>query len=63
MVKINIDRDKCESGNCGECVDICPMEILVLEEDKIIMKNTELCSLCEVCMDVCPQKCLNVEDD
>jgi NAD-dependent dihydropyrimidine dehydrogenase PreA subunit len=63
MVKVIIDYDKCIGGECGECVDVCPVEVLILEGDKIAIQNPEDCNLCEVCMDVCTQECLNVEDD
>ena len=62
MAKIEIDQNKCDGIDCGECVDVCPMEVVVLEGDKVVVKNPEECSLCEVCMDVCPQECITVED-
>jgi len=63
MVKIEIDQSKCENSDCGECADVCPMEVLVLEGDEIIIQNLEECSLCEVCMDVCPQECIIIDDE
>ncbi|MDR0911901.1 MAG: 4Fe-4S dicluster domain-containing protein [Methanobrevibacter sp.] len=63
MVKIDIDYNECDGSECGECVDVCPMEILVLDGDKVVIKNLEECSVCEVCMDVCPNECIEVEDD
>ena len=63
MAKITIDTEKCEGADCSECADICPMENLVLEGDKIVIKHPEDCSLCEVCMDVCPNEAIEVEDD
>ncbi|KZX11236.1 4Fe-4S binding protein [Methanobrevibacter curvatus] len=63
MVKIEIDYNKCEGSDCGECVDACPMEVLVLEGDKVVIVDPEECSVCEVCMDVCPEECIEVEDD
>ncbi|WP_424353842.1 4Fe-4S binding protein [Methanobacterium sp. MBAC-LM] len=63
MVKITVDYDKCEGAECGECVDVCPMEVLVIEGDTLIIKNKGECSLCEVCMDVCPDEAIKVEDD
>lgn len=62
MTKITIDHRKCEGAECAECVDACPMEVLVLEEDKIVIQNKEECSLCEVCMDLCPNEAVEVED-
>ncbi|MCF0225809.1 MAG: 4Fe-4S binding protein [Methanobrevibacter sp.] len=63
MAKVTIDQSKCEGADCCECVDVCPMEVIVLEGDKVVVKNPDDCSFCEVCMDVCPQECVNVEND
>lgn len=63
MVKITIDYNNCDGADCGECVDACPMETLIIEGDKIIIQNKEECSLCEVCMDVCPNEAIEVEDN
>ena len=30
MADIIIDNDKCD--NCGDCADVCPMEVLILED-------------------------------
>ena len=30
MSTVIIDASKCENADCGECVDMCPMEICVL---------------------------------
>ncbi len=35
MVKITIDYEKCDGAECGECADACPMEVLIIEGDKI----------------------------
>lgn len=63
MVKITVDCDKCDGAECGECVDICPMEVFILNGDTIVIQNKEECNLCENCMDVCPNDALNVEDE
>jgi NAD-dependent dihydropyrimidine dehydrogenase PreA subunit len=63
MVKITIDHEKCDGADCGECADVCPMEVLIIDGDKIVIQNKEECSLCEVCMDVCPNEAVEVEDD
>lgn len=61
--KITINHDLCEGADCEECVDVCPMEILVLDGDKIKIQNTDDCNECEACMDVCPNECITVEED
>ena len=63
MAKVTIDYDKCDGADCAECSDVCPMEVLVLEGDKIEIVNPEECSYCEVCMDVCPNECIKIEDE
>ena len=39
MVKITIDQDKCEGADCAECIDVCPMEILVLDGEKVVTRE------------------------
>ena len=63
MAKVTIDYNTCQGDECAECADVCPMEVLVLDGNKIQIQNPEDCSLCEVCMDVCPEECINVEDE
>ncbi len=63
MSKIIIDYEKCEGADCGECADVCPMEILVIEGDKIVVQHPEECNLCEVCMDLCPNEAITVKED
>ncbi len=63
MVKITIDYDKCDGANCAECADVCPMEVLIIDDEKIVIRDVEECSFCEVCMDVCPNGAVNVEED
>ena len=35
MADITINRDKCD--NCGDCTDVCPMEVLILEDGKLTL--------------------------
>ena len=51
MPIVTINYDKCKGIDCAECVDVCPMEVLVLEGDKVEIVDPEDCSFCEVCMD------------
>ncbi|MBQ9025021.1 MAG: 4Fe-4S binding protein [Methanobrevibacter sp.] len=63
MSKITLDYSKCSGDDCAECADVCTMEVLVLEGDKIVIVDPDECSYCEVCMDVCPEECIKIEDD
>jgi NAD-dependent dihydropyrimidine dehydrogenase PreA subunit len=62
MVKITIDNGKCDGLDCGECADVCSMEVLVIEGNEIAIKSPEECSLCEVCLDVCPNDAINLDE-
>jgi len=63
MVKIVIDYESCDGKDCAECVDGCPMEIIVINGDKIDIQNMENCSLCELCLDVCPREAVSIKED
>lgn len=62
MANVKIDYDKCKGPSCAECVDICPMAIFVVDGDKIVTENEEICSQCQICMDTCPNQAITVED-
>jgi NAD-dependent dihydropyrimidine dehydrogenase PreA subunit len=62
MVNITIDYEKCDGADCAECADVCPMEVLIIDGEKIVIRDKEECSFCEVCMDVCPNEAVKVEE-
>jgi len=45
---------------CGDCVEICPRDIIKIEGDKIFTKNMINCSLCNQCVDVCELDAVSV---
>ena len=56
---VKIDLEKCEG--CGECVDICPNEVLELKDEKAIVANDD-CAGCESCVETCPEEAITVEE-
>jgi NAD-dependent dihydropyrimidine dehydrogenase PreA subunit len=62
MVEIKIDPEKCEG--CGECVKICPLDVLELAEfgGKKIARvvNIDLCFKCHGCEQNCIQGAIKV---
>lgn len=46
MADIIIDNDKCD--NCGDCADVCPMEVLILEDEKLTVNEPDECSYCHI---------------
>ena len=44
---------------CGECVKICPNQVLFLAGKKLTI-NREICSVCEACAENCPSGALEI---
>ena len=49
---ISIDYEKCNSLNCLECLDLCPMQVFEIK-DKIIIFDNSKCVGCLACQEVC----------
>lgn len=47
---------------CGECVDICPVEVYELQNEKSVPVNAEECVGCESCIEVCEQEAITVRE-
>jgi len=54
MPRIQIDYERCSS--CRKCVEICPKKILIMENNRVKVKNVLECNLCRDCMDICEEK-------
>ena len=46
----------------GECVDICPVEVYELQNEKSVPVNAEECVGCESCIEVCEQEAITVRE-
>ena len=57
---VNVDQDKCVG--CGECVDVCPVEVYVLKDGKSEPENSEECLGCLSCTEVCESGAIQVEE-
>lgn len=55
-----VDADKCIG--CGECVEVCPVEVFELEDEKAVPANADECLGCESCVEVCEQGAITVEE-
>lgn len=58
---VTVDQDKCEG--CEECVDICPMEVFEMQDEKSAPVNAEDCEGCESCIEVCEPGAITVTED
>jgi NAD-dependent dihydropyrimidine dehydrogenase PreA subunit len=58
--KPEVDAEKCTG--CGECVDICPVDVYELQNEKSVVVEEEDCLGCESCLEVCEQKAITVSE-
>ena len=60
MVEIEIDPEKCTG--CGTCVDVCPVEVYELVDEKSAAVNVDECLVCRVCETECPESAIEVKE-
>ena len=58
MVEVKVDNDKCDG--CGTCVDICPVEVFEIVEEKSTVKNPDECLACMACEVQCPNVAIEI---
>ena len=56
---VYVYQDKCVG--CGECVDICPVQVFEMQTEKSEPVNAEECLGCESCVEVCSANAITVE--
>ncbi len=57
---VSVDTEKCTG--CGECVDVCPVEVYEIQDSKSVAINEEECLGCESCVEVCEASAIAVEE-
>jgi NAD-dependent dihydropyrimidine dehydrogenase PreA subunit len=58
MVEIKIDEEKCTG--CGTCVDICPVGVLEIKDEKSVVVNLDECLICRACEVQCPEGAIEI---
>jgi NAD-dependent dihydropyrimidine dehydrogenase PreA subunit len=53
MYTIEVDVEKCIG--CGDCVDVCPVDVYEMQDEKSVPVNAEECIGCESCVEACEQ--------
>lgn len=57
MVAI-VNRELCTG--CGQCVTVCPMEAILLDDESIAVVDSNLCVDSGNCADVCPVEAISI---
>ena len=60
MYKIEVDQEKCIG--CEECIEICPVDVYEMQNEKSVPVNAEECIGCESCVEVCEQGAIAVTE-
>jgi DNA-directed RNA polymerase subunit D len=55
---VEFNLDNCTY--CGDCIEVCPRDIIKIENDEIMAINEINCSLCNQCVDICELDAVNV---
>ena len=58
MVEIKIDKEKCTG--CGTCVDICPVAVFEIKDEKCEVVNLDECLVCQACEVQCPEGAIEI---
>jgi len=58
MFKVEVNIEKCIG--CGECIEVCPMEVFELQDELAVAVNQKECIGCESCVDACEQGAITI---
>ena len=60
MYDVEVDEEKCVG--CGECMEICPVDVYEIQDEKSVPVNGEECLGCESCVEVCEEEAITVTE-
>ena len=55
-MKIRVISEECTA--CGDCVEVCPIDAVVLEDDLAVI--LEHCNFCGLCVTACPVEAIEM---
>lgn len=56
---IKIDREECIG--CGECVEVCPVDALSLDNEEKAVVDEDTCTSCGLCISTCPTSAIETK--
>ncbi len=60
MFVVTVDTEKCVGD--GNCVDVCPVGVYELQDNKAVVVNGDECLGCESCLEVCETGAITVTE-
>lgn len=57
---LEVDQEKCVG--CGECVEVCPVDVYELQNEKSVVVNEDECLGCESCLEVCEEGAITLTE-
>ena len=60
MYIVTVDAEKCVGD--GNCVDVCPVNVYELQNDKAVPVNPDECLGCESCIEVCETGAITISE-
>lgn len=58
--KPEVNTEKCVG--CGECVEVCPVDVYEIQDEKSVPVNADECIGCESCVDACEYDAITVTE-
>lgn len=55
-----IDKEKCVG--CAACVDVCPVEVISMQDDGKAVVDEAACIDCGACVPECPSEAIKIEE-
>lgn len=58
--KPEVDEEKCIG--CGNCVEVCPVDVYEIQDGKSVPINAEECLGCESCLEACEEDAITLTE-
>ena len=58
--EVVVDNEKCEG--CEECVEVCPVDVFEMQDEKSVPVEAEECLGCESCVEVCEHEAITITE-